>query len=354
MSNIDDIVNVQISIESPTSSGESFSGLLLVVPKATQAGTETMPDCAKIRYAADLTNFGYQSTDAAYEAANVAFAQSPRPEYVYVIARQTTAASTTDSTAKNEAISDTLNRALKTSGWYGFCLVDYSEGADLREAAIWAGSNSKLFGFAWGGNEIPIDVGSYDHAFAIFCQNNYAAVAWMAKCFGYNPGAETWALKSLSGIEAEDLSSTKITSLEALPSNYYRIIAGKGMAAPGKVGSGEWIDVIRFKDYLINEIQVEVFNYLSRNAKVQYNDGGITGVQNVIESVLSQGQRNGGIDEDRFDDDGNIDRGYIVTVPKSADISASDRMARKLTNVSFMARLAGAIHNVRIKGTLVY
>lgn len=351
MSNIDDIVNVQISIESPTSTGESFSGLLLVVPKAAQAGSETMPDCAKIRYASDLTNFGYQSTDAVYDAASAAFAQNPRPEYLFVAARQTT---TADGSAKNEAISDTLNRALQTPGWYGFCLVDYTEGTDLREAAIWAGSNSKLFGFTWNGNEIPVDISSYDHAFAIYCQNANTAAAWMAKCFGYTPGAETWALKNLANIESQDISNTKIQAIENEMSNYYRSVAGKAMAAPGKVGSGEWIDVIRFKDYLINEIQVEVFNYLTRNAKVQYNDGGITGVQNVIEGVLSQAQRSGGVDEDRYDDGGNVERGFIVTVPKSADISTSDRKARKLTNVTFTARLAGAIHNTRIKGTLVY
>ena len=59
MSNIDSIVNVQISIEAPMNTSASFSALLLVVPKAENSGSITMPDVAEISGAADLSEFGY-------------------------------------------------------------------------------------------------------------------------------------------------------------------------------------------------------------------------------------------------------------------------------------------------------
>ena len=74
----------------------------------------------------------------------------------------------------------------------------------------------------------------------------------------------------------------------------------------------------------------------------------------MIESVLSAAQRTGGIDEDRYDENENLERGYIVTAPKSSSISITEKRNRKLTGISFIARLAGAIHEVAIRGTLVY
>ncbi len=47
-------------------------------------------------------------------------------------------------------------------------------------------------------------------------------------------------------------------------------------------------------------------------------------------------------------------RGYTITVPLASEVSASDKKNRKLSGVSFTARLAGAIHETQIKGTLVY
>ena len=43
----------------------------------------------------------------------------------------------------------------------------------------------------------------------------------------------------------------------------------------GKTGGGEWIDVIRFRDWLQNDMQVRVVNLLIVNPKIPYTDNGI-------------------------------------------------------------------------------
>ena len=74
----------------------------------------------------------------------------------------------------------------------------------------------------------------------------------------------------------------------------------------------------------------------------------------MLEAALSAAQQNNGIDTDRIKSDGEVEKGYTITVPLASEVSASDKKNRKLSGVSFTARLAGAIHETQIKGTLVY
>lgn len=354
--NITDVVDVTIAIESPATDSASFSNLLLVVPAPSNVGEEEMTSIAIIRSAKELTAFGYTSEDAAYKAAAVAFNQDMKPEKIYVIARKKTLEA-------EESIADCLDRAISLNEWYGFSLVSYTSGTDIEAAAKWAESNSKLFGFTYTAGNCPIDITVYNNTFGFFAGdlkadtipdgNTYAAIAYMAKCFSYTPGAETWALKTLRGVTPSNLSTTKVETLKNGNVNFYRTIANKDVSQEGKVGSGEWIDVIRFKEWLINKLQIEVFNFMVKNPKIAFNDHGITGIHNVIESVLSNAQGTG-IDNDRYDNDGNIEKGYEVVVPKSADVSATDKKNRKLSGVTFTARLSGAIHETQIRGTLIY
>ena len=357
MSNINEIVDVQIAIEAPPLSTEAFSRMLLVVPKPTLAGTSEMSGVISIRQARELTDFGYAATSEAYQAAQVAFSQNPGPSLIYLIARQTVEES-------NEAISVTLDRAMEINEWYGVCLVGFETVADLRAAADWCEANKKLFGFAWSGTNIPLAINSYNRTFAIYsgetgispmqAGNTYQHVGLMAKCFGYEPGSETWAHKEIATAAPSKINSAKILALQNARSNYYIEIANQHNSEPGNVGSGEWIDTIRLMDWLLVKVQEAVYGFIHANKKVPFNDDGITGIQNQVDSVLKQAQINGGIDVDRYDDNGEVEKGYEVFAPKASNISASDRRSRKLYGMYFIARLASATHFVQIRGTLVY
>lgn len=358
MNSISDVVDVTIAIEEPATDSNSFSKLLLVVARPKNSGTEDIPNVVSIKKADDLKVYGYDSTEDAYKAANVAFSQDPKPQELFVVARKVGA------DKENEPIAECLDRAARHNEWYGFSLIGFSSTTDLQAAAEWAEANSRLFGFTYISGSLPIVTSSYTHTFAFYAGsisaseypdgNTYAAVAYMAKCFGYDPGSETWNLKSLNGVKESLLPAGKVHELKNAKTNFYRNIANKSVTQEGKVGSGEWIDVIRFKDWLLNKIQIEVFDFMTKNGKVAFNDSGITGIQNVLEAVLSAAQRLGGIDEDRYDENENLERGYIVTAPRSSNISAAEKKNRKLTGVSFVARLSGAIHEVAIRGTLIY
>ena len=55
-----------------------------------------------------------------------------------------------------------------------------------------------------------------------------------------------------------------------------------------------------------------------------------------------------------YDENGDKNLGYTVTVPLASNISANQKASRILTDVYFTARLAGAIHVVEIRGQLTY
>lgn len=118
--------------------------------------------------------------------------------------------------------------------------------------------------------------------------------------------------------------------------------------------AGEWIDVIRFRDWLKNELQIRTFNALKTNRKVPFTDGGIGLIEGVMDSTLKDGQDIGGIAPTEYDDDDNPIYGYSVTVPKASDLTEAERKSRKLTGCKWSARLAGAIHAVEISGNLTF
>ena len=118
--------------------------------------------------------------------------------------------------------------------------------------------------------------------------------------------------------------------------------------------SGEWIDVIRFRDWLKNELQIRVFNALKANRKVPFTDAGIRLIEGTMDATLKYGQDIGGIVPTEYDADNNPIYGYTVTVPRASDFTEAERKARKLTGCKWSARLEGAIHAVDIGGNLTF
>ena len=363
--NLDEIVNIDVEISTPASSDESFSNILIVIsgPDATEGDFDKMSGVTAISEAKELTDYGYTTKHPAYIAATVAFAQSPSPDKVYLVKRQE---NTGEGSEEYEALADTLNRAVEDGDWYGFALEStFSTKTDIEEAIKWTESNAKLFGFTITdvGN-IP-SITNYFRSYGMYAgnvpnvkelpeENNYAALGLMAKCFGYQPGSESWALKVLAAISPSKLSTQLKNQLKEANITYFTTFAGKNITNEegGKVLGDEWVDVIRFRDWLKNDMQVRVFNFLTANAKVPFTDGGITGVQSAMEESLSEGQRAGGIAPTEFDADNNEIPGYTTSVPASLDLSDTQKASRKLPNCKFSARMAGAIQAVDIRGNL--
>ena len=184
--------------------------------------------------------------------------------------------------------------------------------------------------------------------------NLYMNVAAVAKWLNYESGSETSAFKTLAAVYPSTLTSTEMKALADANLDYFITVGNKNITMNGKVVAGEWADVIRFRDWLKNDMQVRVVNLFVTRPKVPYTDSGIGLVQNQMLASLKAGQDVGGIAEEEFDEDGNSIPGYTTSVPLAASLSASERASRRLTKCTFKARLAGAIHFAELSGSLTY
>ena len=344
MNLLDKLVKVVVSVSGAVESDESFDNMLIVGPSPAKAPAEAPPMVGVYASASEIVNAGFATNDAVYIAASIAFMNGASK--IYVAVQQ-----------EMEEIETTLNRALETTGWYGFALCGENS-SNYVKAATWAETNQKLFGFTVSGTTNPVGTTNfYSFGFAsksidTYPSNAYTHIALMATALNYVAGSETWAYKTLKGIEPENFTSTEISTIESAGLNYFVRCAGKNITLNGKTVGGEWIDIIRFRDWLKNDMQTRIYNALSSNSKVPYTNAGITLIENQMLASLTQGQAQGGIAETEYDAEGNEVPGFTTSVPKSASASDTDRASRTLKNCKFTARLAGAIHLAEISGNL--
>ena len=272
-----------------------------------------------------------------------------------------------------ESIVDTMEAVTADDGnFYGIGLASREE-KDILAMAEWAEANEKLFATATAKDgayqgDVDSDLGSKLKAknfyrtywFYHALENEFPELALMSRCFTSYPGGETWALKKLAAITTDNLSSTKLKAIcgdknnSGKNGNAFVPFRNISCTQGGMVAAGEWIDVIRFRDWLKEEISVNVFNLLINREKVPYTDEGIAQVEARIRDALVLGQRRGGVAPTEYDEEGRENLGFTVTVPLASSVSANTKAKRKLTDVFFTARLAGAIHFVEIKGSLTY
>lgn len=381
-SNLERICIVDISIASPISNDANFDNCLILGP-APASPKGTIPKVGVFNGLEELTELGFVAVGANADpigvAARVAFSQSPKPHEVYVtcVPAGTIAVAAengedgekNDATPTTPSVADVLTEALDTNGWYCICPVGLTK-AQVKEVIEWTETQNKLCGYIDDDPDNPIvEAGIYMRSYPVYpkvtpeqldtdvpLENKYGmAIAMAAKAMNYHAGSETWALKPLAAVTPSKLNSTAIKKMQSANFNYVLTVASKNITQGGKTNSGEWIDIVRFRDWLQNDMQVRVVNLLvTYKGKVPYTDGGIALVQNQMISSLKDGQRYGGISPTEYDEDGNEIPGFVTHVPLAANIPATKKASRVLEDVSFEARLAGAIHMVTIKGTLTY
>ena len=249
--------------------------------------------------------------------------------------------------------------------WYG--LFSYvRDRADVLELAAWTEAAKRLYGTSSSLAAMltaaasdttsvaqAVSAAGYERTFVLYSaqggdssadvDHRFPEASWMGYMFALAPGAATWKFKSLSGITADNLTSTESTNVLAKNANTYESVAGVSITSNGTTGSGEFIDVIRDIDWLTARISERVFGRFVNLPKVWYTEHGLAIIEAELRAQLQQA-----IDAGVLADD----TPFTITMPKISTISSADRAARTLTNVKFTARLAGAVHNTVIDGTI--
>lgn len=347
MATLDDIVSVNIHLNT-TGIGRANFGTILVFARSADFVTGKAPASGSVTTYNRLSDTAGVVTagSPAHKVLSAAFGQTPRPRQVKVFNVEL------DSSTSWGA--DHLAAAIqKDSDWYAAVIA--GEGPDFLPFAKAIEAERRLFITDQVEPKTMKAQNLYRTAVIVGAEaGGVTAAAWAAKCLGYAAGSETWALKQLSGIPAATLAPQK--EQEILADNgtiFARMSASLNLTRGGKVAGGEWVDVIRFRDWLQDVIQGNLVATLINRPKLPYTDEGLAVIENSLIKSLEEGVRAGGVIDWRDGDEGQMVRGYTVTVPRAKDVPFNVKASRT-AHVSFSAYLTGAVHAVEVTGSFTY
>ncbi len=189
--------------------------------------------------------------------------------------------------------------------------------------------------------------------------------------FNGNNTLITGHLKELPGRIADDLNSTELAELDRKRLNYFITIVGSGGQSSVNAYVNAWafrdpvfVDARYWLDWLVNAVQINVFNALQRTpTAVPQTEFGVSVITRAIEQAGDQGVRNGGaapgtlsvpLTADVQQTTGNLDfngflaKGFLVYSTPIALQPQTNRDARMSPPFRMWVKSSGAIHTADI------
>jgi hypothetical protein len=340
---LDDIVNVQIDLNTAAVGRANFGTICVF---AQQVGTHTAGKVETYQRFADVPA---DVPAVARGMIQAIFSQHPRASQVKVAYVADAGALTAED----------LQKALDSDNrWYCAVIAHASQNQQDFAKALEATRHLLVLTVAESVQGVAIaralkTLNLYRTAVIASSDINTGA-AWAARSLGYQAGSETWALKRLAGVTASTMSATLEGQLQEQNASFFaRHSSDLSVTRGGKVAAGEWIDVIRFRDWLQDAMQTNLVTMLVNRPKLPYTDEGLEVIAATMIKTLQEGVRAGGVIDWRDDGEGNQVPGYDVSVPRAADVPFNIKASR-VANVGFTAYLTGAIHAVNVTGSFTY
>lgn len=264
----------------------------------------------------------------------------------------------------------------KNPSWYGVTFTKELTEQNIKDAAAWAETQVKIFGFTTSASNVldasvTADIASfmksnlYDRTFCIWDNDDpYQIVSAFARAFTVNFNEQnstiTLKFKLLPGTTPVQLTETQRQALVAKNCNYYTYFGDSAMLAEGVMAGGKFFDERHGLDWLQNAIETNVFGYLyTRTTKVPQTDKGVAALVQQVEKACREGVNNGllapgvwnGMDLGEVKSGSFLSKGFYVYAQPVAEQNQSDREARKAPPIQVIAKGAGAIHFVDITVT---
>ncbi len=335
-------IDVTVKISEKAVAGKLGFGIPLVL---TSKGTTAIPytECATLDDVATLLGDNAEKNNA-YKVAKLIWAQDNAPKKI---------AFYTSINDAETAIAEVINK-----DWRQLIVVlgtgDTKTIADIAEYV--ETTNDKMFFVTVSsttelatvkGNERTVAF-YYDLKKGDVLVEPYAVAALVGETAGREAGSYTYKNLILKGLEPLDLTDNEVNEIHSGGGITLLLKAGDIVTSEGKTASGEYIDVIDSKDWIIQQIGYQTQKLFNSSPKLPYTNAGISVLENVTKNVLQQAYNNGII----ATDDDDVTALYTVDFKKRSDMSVTDRKNRIYTGGNFSFTLAGAIHNAEINGVL--
>lgn len=192
--------------------------------------------------------------------------------------------------------------------------------------------------------------------------NAYAVVSALARIlttnYQGNSTVITLMYKQEPGIVAESLNVNQVAALESFNCNVFANYDNNtAIFEPGKTCSGIFVDIVLGTDWLAVDLIKNLYNLLyTSTTKIPQTDAGTQLLVTTCESVLTQAVINGLLAPGVWNSGGfgqlaqgdYMPKGFYVYAPSVNDQDPADRAARISVPIQIAAKLAGAVHEVKV------
>jgi hypothetical protein len=359
MGYIRDVVQVDVSRETKPIEEASF-GIPLVVGSnptfASRVKYYSVSDLTSVE--ADLTG---GTSDPEYEIIEAISKQSPAPAIVGIGKREVGDAdwATALNAMKNE-----------NNDWYHLILSNRTQ-AEAEEVCTWALANKKIAYVASADASIidttegadttslaaKLKAETNDRACCFY--HGAGATEWIDGAYAgligvlsARPGSYTGAFKTPLGITVDDLKTDQLKNAEDKLCNVFDKKGGQNKVFWGFTSGADYLDTVIFADWLESRLAERIYKAISTPPKVPFNGAGISIVESAMDGVFADAKSNGAIDENEYNVNNVQIGGYIINMPSIASIDTNDKANRLLQGITFTCWYTGAIHKVKVIGTV--
>ena len=176
----------------------------------------------------------------------------------------------------------------------------------------------------------------------------YPDAAYVGNVGPFYPKSVTWKFKRPDGISVPVLTDAEREALEEANVNFLTVEYKKEYVKNGVCTDGEFIDVQMGADYIAQYMREQLYSIFLANAKIPYTDAGFALIASGVYQTLNRAVALGIIATDPESGNGV----YSVTVPKRIEATDEQARARQMPDIVWEAQLEGAVHSVKVTGTL--
>lgn len=278
---------------------------------------------------------------------------------------------TITTTTANVGIQEDLAAMVAANAdWYATVLTSRDE-VEISLAARWTETASPAKFFLYQSNQAAILAAAYDildpftdvmselksanltrtHGDYHAQDSEPKAAALAGYVLPFTPGTINWANLALSGLTANGLTATEMGYLFGTATAPTTGKNGNALipltndiarTLRGLTPSGRFADITRAVDYIDSLLTTAIANLVLTYPKIPYDQSGLDRLEATMRSTLEPLR-------------GTVlasDRDIVINIPRSEDISATDRANRVLTGITFALVLSGALNHVIVNGTV--
>lgn len=355
-------VNITLALSGITAQG--FGTALFIADVDTTTNPDPMGAGVRVKTYSTIEEVAadWDTTDAAYIAAQQFLAPNPSPSTFKIAYRDVDVANT-------ETPAEALAAITAVDSDFYFVTAETHAAADVVAYATAIEATKRLYFFSTDDETaltaydegVSTDVlaqvkdGNYLRTKGFFHQaadTAFPECYWVAYNATFFAGSVSWENIRVNLPVSQDpttslpLSTAQKGYLEDRNAAYTeRLGANTVIIRNARTAGGEWIDFIHGRDQLEEDMNAEVKDLLARQkgTKLPYDNGGITKIMNVVENVLARYATN----PRNF-----IQPDYRLSFLMRNQVPVTDVEARVYRSGSFQARLTGVINRAEITGTL--